>query len=58
MSVSVKKLRSSDPSFKQDLSKLLNREQVTDTKIDVLVAGIISDVANKGDDALFRLTKK
>ena len=58
MSVSVKKLRSSDPSFKQDLSKLLNREQVTDSKIDVLVADIISDVANKGDDALFRLTKK
>ena len=58
MSVSVKKLRSSDPSFKQDLSKLLNREQVTDSKIDVLVADIISDVANNGDDALFRLTKK
>ena len=58
MSVSVKKLRSSDPSFKQDLSKLLNREQVTDSKIDVLVADIISDVANKGDDALFHLTKK
>jgi len=58
MAVAIKKLNSKEGSFKKDLVELLNRDQVSESSVDGLVADIIGEVAKNGDAALFKYTQK
>ena len=58
MAVAIKKLNSKEGGFKKDLVELLNRDQVSESSVDGLVADIISEVAKNGDAALFKYTQK
>ena len=58
MAVVIKKLNSNDDGFNASLVELLNRDQVSESSVDGIVANIISDVANNGDAALFRYTQE
>ena len=58
MNVTLKKLRSSDASFLAELNSLLNRDETLESNVEGIVANVISDVAENGDQALFRYTQK
>ncbi len=58
MPVAIRKLNSSDLGFEEDLLELLNRDQVSESRVDDIVADIIRDVVKNGDEALFRYTQK
>jgi histidinol dehydrogenase len=58
MQVKVRKLDSTAPDFKQQLSKLLAFEAETDDAIESAVAKILADVKARGDAAVLEYTNK
>jgi histidinol dehydrogenase len=58
MQVKVRKLDSTAPDFKQQLTKLLAFEAATDDAIESAVAKILADVKARGDAAVLEYTNK
>ncbi len=58
MSITIRKLDSSAPDFKQRLDTLLAFEASTDEAIEHAVAGILKDVKARGDAAVLDYTNK
>jgi histidinol dehydrogenase len=58
MSIQVRKLDSTAPDFKQQLTKLLAFETETDDAIESAVAKILADVKARGDAAVLEYTNK
>jgi len=58
MNVMMKKLSSSEANFGSELNVLLNRDESVESDIENVVSAVISDVAEHGDQALFRYTQK
>jgi histidinol dehydrogenase len=58
MNVMLKKLRSVDANFSLELDTLLNRNETLESGVEDIVANVIRDVAENGDQALFRYTRQ
>ncbi|MFT6724990.1 MAG: histidinol dehydrogenase, partial [Arenicella sp.] len=58
MNVMMKKLKSSDPDFTSQLNSLLNRDETLESGVDDVVTSVVRDVAENGDQALFRYTQQ
>jgi len=58
MNVAVKKLNVTQPDFGLELSELLHRDRASDSDVEQVVADVISDVRQNGDQALYRYTQK
>ena len=56
--VKVNRLNSSTQDFEQQLEVLLNRDGAASAKIDQVVANIIADVRQRGDQAVLEYTRK
>lgn len=56
--VNLRKLTTSQTSFPEQLAHLLHRDSVAERNVDQLVADIIQDVRDRGDQALLELTAK
>lgn len=58
MNVAVKKLNVTQPDFSVALSELLHRDRASNTDVEQVVADVISNVRQNGDQALYRYTQK
>ncbi len=58
MNAAMKRLKSADQNFDIELNSLLNRDQTLESSVDETVAKVIADVAENGDQALFRYTQQ
>ncbi|ARO87422.1 histidinol dehydrogenase [Nitrosospira lacus] len=54
--IQIKKLSSADAGFHATLEKLLTFEDVHDAAVDLTVAGILTDIKKRGDEALLEYT--
>ncbi|CAG4884258.1 bifunctional histidinal dehydrogenase and histidinol dehydrogenase [Georgfuchsia toluolica] len=58
MSVSIRRLTTSDPEFQAKLDRLLVFDDSTDESVERAVAEIIADVRQRGDDAVLDCTRR
>lgn len=58
MNVMIKKLSSSDTNFISELRTLLNRDETLESGVKEIVAKVVKEVAEHGDQALFYYTQK
>jgi len=56
--IQIKKLNTQDSNFKDQLSQLIFFEAEENTQVEKTVAEILSDVKNRGDQAVIEYTKK
>ncbi len=58
MTVSIKQLDFSDTNFSEELNKALAWDSISDAAVQDSVASILSDIKNRGDDAVVEWTNK
>ena len=58
MNVMMKKLKSSASDFTSQLNSLLNRDETLESGVEDVVTSVVRDVAENGDQALFRYTQQ
>lgn len=58
MNVAVTKLHSSQADFTSALAQLLNRDQASESGVETVVAEVIKQVRENGDQALYRFTQE
>lgn len=58
MTVSIRRLSSSQVDFKEQLDRLLAWESVSDTNVQTVVTNVVNDVRTRGDAALIEYTNR
>ena len=56
--IEMRILKTSDPRFEVEFSRLLDRAQSVDANIEVTVKAIIANICTRGDDALVEYTRR